>query len=201
MLGRLLSLRPDLAQDRQGDDQAPYPQAPALAPSLGQTSAPLPNTGDNTQPLQFAQAHHGVLQIDPFVTGPRPPVPMAGDQEPPIGPLIVGEGLLGLGLGALIHSNAKKTEEPGNEEETVGQSASRAPTGSLPIDQTPWSGDHTEIKGAIESKGPDHVRISPKGYVWGQNPDGSWTNHGPAGSFTASGKPSGQRGKDRGRWK
>ena len=32
-----------------------------------------------------------------------------------------------------------------------------------------------------------------------QNPDGSWTNHGPADTFTGSGKASGRQGKDRDR--
>ena len=30
-----------------------------------------------------------------------------------------------------------------------------------------------------------------------QHPDGSWSNQGPASSYTGSGKPSGRRGKDR----
>jgi hypothetical protein len=203
MLGRLVSMRPDLALDQQEDQPASRPLAPAFAPSLGPAPASSPNAADSVAPLQLAQSH--ILQIDPLVVH-RPPLPFSapapGDERPLPGPAVIGSGaLLGLGLGALILSNARKTEESGNEEETVGQSASRPATGSLPIDQTPWSGDHTEIKEAIGVQPAGHVSISPKGYVWGQNPDGSWTNHGPASSFTGSGKPSGQRGKDRGRWR
>ncbi len=79
--------------------------------------------------------------------------------------------------------------------------ADRPPAGSRPIKETDWSGDHKEIKGAIDAKATDHVSISPKPEeeVWAQNPDGSWTNHGPASTFTGSGKPNGRRGKDRNR--
>lgn len=89
-----------------------------------------------------------------------------------------------LGIGALILNS---------------KSASRPPAGSRSIDKTPWSGDHTEIKQAVGAQGPDDVRISPTGDVWAQKPDGSWENHGPAETFTGSGKPSGRRGKDRDR--
>jgi hypothetical protein len=75
--------------------------------------------------------------------------------------------------------------------------ATRPPPGSIPIDKSPWSGDHRDIKSAIGAEFTDDVRISPTGEVWWQNPDGSWTNHGPASSFTGSGHPSGRRGKDR----
>lgn len=81
------------------------------------------------------------------------------------------------------------------------ENAKRPPAGSRSIDQTPWSGDHDEIKGAINVAPNGNVRISPTGEVWGQNPDGSWTNHGPAETFTGSGKASGRRGKDRDRWR
>ena len=56
-----------------------------------------------------------------------------------------------------------------------------------------------QIKNGIGLKAADNVSISPAGHVWGQNPDGSWTNHGPASSFTGSGKSRGRRGKDRDR--
>lgn len=46
--------------------------------------------------------------------------------------------------------------------------------------------------------GADNVVISPSGDVWVQNPDGSWTDEGPAGKFTGSGGPSGRTGPDRG---
>ena len=74
---------------------------------------------------------------------------------------------------------------------------SKPPRGSRPISGTPWSGDHQGIKGGIGAGPADDVRISPDGHVWGENPDGSWTDHGPASDYTGSGKPSGQRGKDR----
>ena len=72
------------------------------------------------------------------------------------------------------------------------QSDTRAkpPAGSKGIDETKWSGDHQGIKGAVGAGPKDNVKISPSGEVWGENADGSWTNHGPAGDFTGSGKPS-----------
>lgn len=78
-------------------------------------------------------------------------------------------------------------------------SSSRLPTGSKPIDQTPWSGDHKGIKDAIGAGPKDKVFIAPgpNADVWAKNPDGSYENKGPAGTYTGSGKPSGQRGKDR----
>jgi RHS repeat-associated protein len=79
----------------------------------------------------------------------------------------------------------------------LNDSAQRPPAGSKPIDKTPWSGDHQDIKPAIGAKPGDNVRISPTDEVWLQNPDGSWTNHGPASNYTESGRPSGRRGKDR----
>jgi hypothetical protein len=93
---------------------------------------------------------------------------------------ILGGAALG-GLGAIILNN----------------NAERPPAGSRPINETPWSGDHQEIKKAVDAGSTDNVKISPTSEVWAQNPDGSWTNHGPADSFTGSGKPSGRRGKDR----
>jgi RHS repeat-associated protein len=80
-----------------------------------------------------------------------------------------------------------------------GDTADKPPAGSLPIDQTPWSGDHKDIKDGIGAGPADNVKISPDGDVWVQNPDGSWTNGGPAGDYTGSGKPSGRRGNDRDR--
>ncbi|WP_436897462.1 RHS repeat-associated core domain-containing protein [Acinetobacter gyllenbergii] len=80
-----------------------------------------------------------------------------------------------------------------------GEIADRPPTGSKPIDQTPWSGDHNEIKDGIGAGPRDNVKIDPKGDVWQQHPNGKWENHGSAGSYTGSGRPSGQSGKDRGK--
>ena len=76
-------------------------------------------------------------------------------------------------------------------------SNNRPPTGSKGIDETPWSGDHQGIKKGVGAGPRDKVNIDPEGNVWVQNPDGSWTNHGDAGSYTGSGKPSGRKGKDR----
>ncbi len=76
-------------------------------------------------------------------------------------------------------------------------SSSRPPPGSLPISSTPWSGDHQAIKGEVGAGPSDNVKIDPDNNVWVQNPDGSWTNYGPAGDYTGSGQPSGRTGKDR----
>jgi RHS repeat-associated protein len=73
----------------------------------------------------------------------------------------------------------------------------RPPPNSKPIDETPWSGDHGKIKGDLGLRGKGVVVIDPGDNVWVQHPDGSWSNAGPAGNFTGSGKPSGRRGKDR----
>jgi hypothetical protein len=73
----------------------------------------------------------------------------------------------------------------------------RPPTGSPPIDQTEWSGDHDEIKRAINARGADKVSIDPEGNIWAENLDGTWTNHGPASDYTKSGKAKGRRGKNR----
>jgi uncharacterized protein RhaS with RHS repeats len=81
--------------------------------------------------------------------------------------------------------------------EGAGETAPRPPTGSKPIDQTPWSGDHRDIKHGVGAGAADHVSIAPNGDVWVQNPDGSWTNYGPASDYTGSGKASGRKGKDR----
>ncbi len=73
----------------------------------------------------------------------------------------------------------------------------RLPPGAKPIDKTPWSGDHGEIKDGIGNGPADDTWISPDDHVWSQNPDGTYQDHGPAGDYTGSGKPSGRRGKDR----
>jgi hypothetical protein len=82
---------------------------------------------------------------------------------------------------------------------SVGETRAKPPPGSKPISETPWSGDHGEIKGALELGGEGKVNIAPDGDMWVQNPDGTWTNEGPATDYTGSGKPSGRRGKDRDR--
>jgi len=75
--------------------------------------------------------------------------------------------------------------------------ANRPPPGSRPIDQTPWSGDHQQIKRGVGASPSDRVKIAPNGDVWVERPDGSWENMGHAGNYTGSGRPSGRRGKDR----
>jgi hypothetical protein len=67
-----------------------------------------------------------------------------------------------------------------NSEGSGDVTKNRPPAGSKPIDQTDWSGDHRVIKDAIGATPSDDVIISPSGDVWAQNPDGTWTNHGPA---------------------
>jgi RHS repeat-associated protein len=69
--------------------------------------------------------------------------------------------------------------------------AKRPPTGSRPIDQTPWAGDHRQIKSGVGAGAADSVYIDQNGNVWVENPDGTWENYGHAGTFTGSGKPSG----------
>jgi hypothetical protein len=81
----------------------------------------------------------------------------------------------------------------------LNNNVSRPPAGSRPINETDWSGDHTEIKRAAGAQPNDSVKISPTGDVWVQKPDGSWENHGSADTFTGSGRPDGRRGKDRDR--
>ena len=75
----------------------------------------------------------------------------------------------------------------------------KPPPNSKPIDETDWSGDHQDIKKGVGAGPRDKVVISPNGDVWAQNPNGSWTNHGEAGTFTGSGGSSGRKGKDRDR--
>jgi hypothetical protein len=111
------------------------------------------------------------------------PIPCAAGLGITAGQAILGGAALG-GLGALILNN-DRTRRP--------------PAGSRPINETPWSGDHEEIKGAINSPPKGNVKISPTGDVWAEDPNGNWTNHGPADTFTGSGKPSGRRGRDRDR--
>jgi hypothetical protein len=144
----------------------------ALQPQLGLDQA---GVGFDQSPpsSQFAQA--------PIAICPAGPVGGASDVGISTGQILGGAAAL-LAGGIILNNNA-----------------SRPPAGSRPIDQTDWSGDHTEIKDAVCAEANDDVRISPTGEVWAQKPDGSWENHGPAESYTGSGKPSGRRGKDRDR--
>jgi len=104
--------------------------------------------------------------------------------------------IIAAGIVALTPSS---TQSP--EDDVIPQNTTKSnlPTGSLPIDQTPWSGDHQGIKDSIGAGPRDKVYIGPgpNQDVYVQNPDGSYQNVGPAGTYTGSGKPSGQRGKDR----
>lgn len=78
-----------------------------------------------------------------------------------------------------------------------GEVRARLPTGSLPLKETPWSGNHDEIKDGIGAEAPDHVFIDLDGNAWLENSDGSFTNFGPAADYVATGRPKGRRGKDR----
>lgn len=123
-----------------------------------------------------------------------------------------GAALLGLGAAALgylilkdrvpkapslsLRPGPTVLEHSSGEDEDA-EGVKRPPPGSKPIDQTPWSGDHQEIKRSIGAAAKDDTRISPDGDVWSHHPDGTWTNYGPAQDFTGPGRPKGQRGKDR----
>jgi RHS repeat-associated protein len=113
--------------------------------------------------------------------------------------LNLGIGAAGVSIGAWFGAqiNAISDWLSGSMLNSDDDTAPRPPAGSRPIDQTPWSGNHQEIKDAIGAGPEDNVRISPTGDVWAQNPDGSWTSHGPASDYTGSGEPRGRRGKDR----
>jgi hypothetical protein len=197
--------------------QAFQPFSGSQPPTLGTASSPI-GPASASQPLpaepNFASAGGGyepvnsgaspasqntlLAQYSPAITPvgiPLPPVFIPGTSENNAfvhSTIAAGRaiGTLGAsavdGLGALILNN---------------ENAERPPAGSRSINQTPWSGDHRDIKRAVGADPDDDVRISPTGEVWAQNPDGSWTNHGAAETFTGSGKPSGRRGKDRDRWR
>ncbi|MNL38090.1 hypothetical protein D3C87_1602760 [compost metagenome] len=73
----------------------------------------------------------------------------------------------------------------------------KPPPDTLPIDETKWSGDHTEIKGQSGAGAADNVRIGPNGEVWVQLPSSSWVNTGNANDMIGGNEASGRRGKDR----
>ena len=73
----------------------------------------------------------------------------------------------------------------------------KLPAGSLPIDETEWSGNHTEIKDGIGVRPTTRVFIDPDGNAWAENPDGTWNNYNAVANLTAAGRPKGRRGKDR----
>ena len=94
-------------------------------------------------------------------------------------------------------SDRRQPPEPAEAATHDGETRDKPPPGSIPIDQMPWSGDHTPIKEAIRARPTDDVRISPDQEVWLKNPDGTWTNKGDAKSYTGSGEASGRKGSDR----
>jgi hypothetical protein len=185
LLARLRAVQSQMGQDQTGagfGQSPPITQSPSLQPTLWPNLSDAGQALFNPQPAapnpfppgsQFAQA--------PISICPAGPVGGASDMGISTGQIL--GGVAGLLAGGIILNN----------------NASRPPAGSRPIDQTDWSGDHTEIKQAVRAQGNADVRISPTGEVWAQKPDGSWENHGPAADYTGSGKPSGRRGKDRDR--
>ena len=77
------------------------------------------------------------------------------------------------------------------------ENSNKPPNDSVPINETPWSGDHAEIKGQSDASPTDNVRISSDGEVWVERPNGSWENTGNAHDMIGGNKASGRRGKDR----
>jgi hypothetical protein len=75
--------------------------------------------------------------------------------------------------------------------------AARPPTGSKPIDETEWSGDHQTIEEYLGLTPIDRVYIDPRGNVWAENPNGSWSNHGLAADYAASGRARARGARDR----
>jgi hypothetical protein len=175
-----------------GDSQRDAWAGDAPRTSMNSTGSPADGPPALVQLAQYAPAR-------PFL----PPLPAPFNPGTPankewadgfIGSNIHAGRVIGDWIRGIFH-NGRNDENDDNEEHAV-----RPPAGSRPINETPWSGDHTEIKDAVDAKPNSDVRISPSGKVWAQHPDGSWTNHGPAENFTGSGKPKGRRGKDRDRW-
>ncbi len=108
-----------------------------------------------------------------------------------------GEGPLGGTVWEARRPKPSGRPEPNpNDEPRVG-THERPPTGSKPIDETAWSGDHRAIKEGVQAKPDDKVSISPDGEVWRQHPDGSWSTGGPAESYTGAGRAAGRTGKER----
>ena len=125
-----------------------------------------------------------LLRSAPPVVYPLDPMPISAPYAPTVPDDLPGSCPAPRGI---LHMNGGEGEE----------TRAKPPAGSRPISQTPWSGDHEDIKGGIGAGPADDTRIDPDGNVWSQNPDGSWTNHGHAG--TGSGRPLGRRSRDR-RW-
>jgi hypothetical protein len=192
LLGRLLALQQQRGQYQPGGgfDQTqfvPPPPDPASRWGSGNANgvphgAGSPVMSDLSPDPVRPGSHYAQAPLALCATGP---VGCAAGAGLTAAQAILGGAALG-GLGAVILNNG---------------GASRPPAGSRPINETPWSGDHREIKKAANAGSTDNVTISPTGDVWAQSPDGSWTNHGPVDIFTGSGKPSGRRGKDRDQWR
>jgi hypothetical protein len=190
---------PDLASQYQ-----------TLRPILGDHPAMLATVNPDAGKALIAQALTNVRPADtdnaaatdngrPVISDVSPDPVRPGSQFAQAGMALCGGGPIpcaaGLGLtagqalwgGAALLGGAA----------ILNNAASRPPAGSRPINQTDWSGDHKQIKKAIGAQPTNDVRISPSGEVWAQKPDGSWESHGPAETFTGSGKPIGRRGADR----
>ncbi len=168
-------------------------------PSLGRYTQPDP-LGFVDGPSVYAYAKNGpVRYIDPdgrLV----PAIVIAFCRQNPRACAAAGAATIGA-IGSWLQGRSCPRDRFYSDSPSDGtdDTSSRPPAGSLPIDKTPWSGDHGKIKGAIEAGPTDDVRIDPSDNVWSQNPNGTWTNHGPASNYTGSGKPKGRRGRDRDR--
>lgn len=131
------------------------------------------------------------------ITDPNDPLGQGGGKPSP--PTFGGSsgllGVIGAGLNAFVGWVSDVINQ--NKAPEDGETLANPPTGSKPINQTPWSGDHGKIKGSIGLGAADNTSIDKDGNVWGQNPNGTWTNYGYAGDYTGSGKANGQKGDDR----
>jgi hypothetical protein len=229
LLGRLLALQqfPDQYQQNASFNQAaaaPHASSPAskLAPLLsGQLQAYRQSTSANpgapyAAPSPMPGTQYGTVSTGNSGTGENAPgsTSQAPAQNTMLAQYSLPRSPVGIPLpplfvpgtpenDAFVHSTIGAVRTIGNAIGNVlnNDNGSRPPAGSRGIDKTPWSGDHTEIKEAVGAKAADDVRISPTGDVWAQKPDESWENHGPADTFTGSGRPSGRQGKDRDRWR
>ncbi|MGE0425980.1 MAG: hypothetical protein AB7O88_27210, partial [Reyranellaceae bacterium] len=173
------------------------------SPSTPIPPPPLPRRSTHTAPsvppdLQLPQTHES-RRLDRYdAEGNYDPHGQYDEDGNFIGPGSRGQ------KGKRPEDTAKKDRRrrpsgpaPSDDEVEHEERRSRPPAGSLPIKDTPWSGDHDEIKRALGLRGEDNVVISPDGDVWVENPDGTFTNRGPAKAFTGSDSPAGRRGKDR----
>lgn len=93
-------------------------------------------------------------------------------------------------------ANGVVAKPQGNNKEPIG-THDKPPSGSVPTDKTPWSGDHGTIKGDQRAGETDRTHIAPNRDAWTLEADGSWSNEGPANHYTSSGNAAGQTGSDR----